>query len=157
MNKNNKHLAQTFADESANSAKNTLRARKADKEGRVDDARLFRALAKAEKVHANKALTCLQGRIRNTAIHGEKQAAMATATAVYRDIIQAAAAEEPAVIESTLIQFMKTTGDHPPVPADQSADSPLYVCQACGLIAQGTVPDRCPVCQAPSHQFELTR
>jgi len=29
-----------------------------------------------------------------------------------------------------------------------------YVCQVCGYVADGMLPDECPVCSAPQNQFK---
>src|SRR4030042_5444505 len=61
-----KRLREAFAGESKASVRNTAFAKQADKEGYPQIARLFRAVADAEKVHAEEYLKYLEGIVGNT-------------------------------------------------------------------------------------------
>jgi len=150
-------LARAYAEESTQSAKNAMHALKADKEKRPVEARLFRALASAEQVHANKALMLLRGRISDTDTNLQNALAeVETAVEAYRDGIMTAATEKAHAIESTLIHFMKTAMNHKSLLSKQP-DTDLHVCQICGFIAQNDIPDHCPVCRAVPQQFETMK
>jgi len=156
MTESDNNLAQAFATESVNASKNAMRALKAEKDGYGIEAKLFRALASGQQVHANKALMMLQGRIEdtNTNLVAARQA-IELAIKIYRDTIMTAATERAAAIESAFIHFMKTATNHKAIldRVDKS-NGDYHVCQICGFIAEGEVPERCPVCRAVPEQFE---
>ncbi len=125
-------------------------------------AALFRAVAEAERVHATRHLELLaevvvqdsEANLR-TSFEREQRAA-----GVHYPAMIAAAQEEgerPAAIsfshardvEEQHASLYKRALDH------LLADTvPAYaVCQLCGYIAEGSIPDVCPVCGAPAERF----
>lgn len=156
MDTSEKNLAHAFAFESINASKNAMFALKAEKEGHENEARLFRALASGQQVHAKKALMLLRGRIDTTDANiSAATEALDLAIATYREVILVAAKEKAAAIESSFVHFMKTAMNHRAVlNRGGKADTAYHVCQICGFVAEGTVPARCPVCRAVPQQFE---
>jgi len=156
MTESDNNLARAFATESINASKNAMRALKAEKDGRGNEAKLFRALASGQQVHANKALMLLRGRIDDTDTNlSAASQAIDLAIETYRATIMTAATDRATAIESSFIHFMKTARNHKMI-LDQvnTSDGVYHVCQICGFIAQGEVPERCPVCRAVPQQFE---
>ena len=156
MKSSEKALADAFAFESRNASKNAMYALKAEKEGQSDQARLFRALASGQQVHASKALMLLRGRIGTTDVNLKStRDALELAIATYRETIMTAAKERAAAIESSFVHFMKTAMNHKAViDRVEKGAADYHVCQICGFIADGAVPERCPVCRAVPEQFQ---
>jgi rubrerythrin len=158
------NLNAAFAGESQASRKYTYFAEMADKEGYPQVARLFRAAAEAETVHARNHLNVLQGigtTIQNlkTAISGEFH----EMTEKYPDFIAQAKTEKSEKAETSFDLANKVEKVHHGLyhqalkdleAAKKSASKPYYVCQVCGNTAEGEAPDRCPICGASKSQFK---
>ena len=160
MSKTEKHLMEAFAGESQANRKYLAFADKADKEGFTQAAKLFRASAAAETVHAHAHLRALGG-IHDTAanlkeaIEGETH----EFKAMYPPMIEDAKAEGHKAalrsfefantVEAThaaLYQKALDTLENP-----TSAD--YYVCAVCGHTVENEAPDSCPVCKAAKKAF----
>lgn len=155
MSKSKTNLAETFATQSIESARNTIRGLKADKEGHPHEARLFRALANGQQVHAKKSLLVLRGLIGSTESNLESTVESLDAVVEsLREMVMTAATEREAAIESSMIHFLKATMSHTSVLKRHAGEHVYHVCQICGFIAGDTIPERCPVCRAVPEQFE---
>jgi rubrerythrin len=135
--------------------------RAAEKEGRLQAARLFRALAEAEIVHAQNHLMVM-GEIKATnenldnAIDGETYEftqmypsfiAQAEREGNQRALISfrgAMAAEK--VHSELLVALQKLDG--------KETDSKYFVCPVCGNITIGSAPEKCPTCNASGSRFK---
>jgi rubrerythrin len=161
MTKSEQSLWNAFAGESQANRKYLAYAEKADKEGHSQVARMFRAAAAAETVHAHNHLRAVGG-IGTTeenlkdAIAGESH----EFKNMYPEMIGHAKAEENAdalrsfefanTVEEThanLYEGLLTT-----LGSDQG-DYPYYVCPVCGHTVGEAAPDVCPVCGAPGSKF----
>ncbi|MDF1536525.1 MAG: rubrerythrin family protein [bacterium] len=160
MTKTANNLAEAFAGESQANRKYLAFAKKADQEGLTQVARLFRAAAAAETVHAHAHLRVLGG-IRSTeenlreAIGGETH----EFTAMYPQMIEGAIEEgnkgarmsfefANAVekIHAELYQkALEAMGD--------LAGTDYYVCDVCGNTVEGEAPDKCPICGVDKSHF----
>ena len=164
MSKTEQHLKDAFAGESQANRKYLAFGEKAEKEGYAQVAKLFRAAAAAETVHAHahfRVMGGVEGTDDNlqTAILGEgfefKE--------MYPKFLSEAQAEgnQPAVISfrnalaveeihhglySKALEAVKTGSDMP--------ETKIYVCAVCGNTIEGSAPDKCPVCGAAKEQFE---
>ncbi len=161
MTKTERNLKEAFAGESQANRKYLAFAKKADQEGHPQVAKLFRAAAEAETVHAHAHLRELGG-IRTTrenlqeAIEGESHEFQK----MYPGMIEDAKAEGQkgalrsfefanAVekVHAGLYQkALENLGRNP--------DVDYYVCQVCGYTAENEAPDRCPVCGAKKPSFK---
>lgn len=163
MTKTNEKLQYAFAGESQANRRYLFFAEKAEEEGLKQTARLFRATAEAETVHARSHLKALEG-IKSTrenllaAISGENY----EFTQMYPAFIKQAEADgedrarrsfgmanQVEQIHHGLFQAALTTVEK----GDDAALRPIYVCQVCGNTVEGEAPDRCPVCGAPKRMF----
>jgi len=157
------NLEFAFAGESQANRKYLFFAGKAQDEGHKQIARLFRAAAEAETVHARNHLKVMQG-IRSTrenlaaAIGGENQ----EFTEMYPGFIKQAdvdgddrakrsfdMANSVEQIHHSLFQAALGALEK----GQTMEDRPFYVCQVCGNTVEGEAPDRCPVCGAPQRMF----
>ena len=154
--KTDKNLATAFAGESQANRKYLFFAEKADKEGQPQIARLFRAAAEAETVHAHNHLNAMEG------IGTTKDNIMAAAigehyefTRMYPPFIEDAGEEgnKKAKRSFELANDVEQV-HHKLFEAAQKAlnegkkqkEEPFYVCQVCGNTITGNVPDVCPIC-----------
>ena len=164
MSNTSENLQSAFAGESQANRRYLFFAEKAEKEGHPQIARLFRAAAEAETVHARNHLRTMGG-IGSTednlqvAVGGEYHEFME----MYPDFIEQAKAEnnEGAEISFTHANVVEKIhhGLYQKALADLEAeeqlkDEPYFVCQGCGYTVAGEAPEKCPICGAPRSMFK---
>jgi rubrerythrin len=155
-------LKEAFAGESQANRKYTAFAAKADKEGFAQAAKLFRAAAAAEEVHANNHLRVLKG-IKSTkenlqaAISGEDE----EWEEMYPKMIETANKEGKkdaaisfkyandvekihSLLYNKLLDDLNTTQE----------TFPYYVCPYCGNTVERDAPKVCSVCGAEGKLFK---
>lgn len=155
-------LKAAFAGESQANRKYTAFARKADAEGYPQVARLFRAAAHGETVHALNHFKVM-GEIKTTTEN--LKAAIAGETyefeTMYPDFIKDADAEKNNAAHVTFDRAMDVEKVH--AKAYQEALDSLgtateqydyYVCPVCGFLHARNAPERCPVCSTLGDRFE---
>ena len=161
MSKTEQYLKEAFAGESQANRKYLAFAAKADQEGYPQVARLFRAAAEAETIHAHSHLRALNG-IRSTrenlleAVAGETH----EFTKMYPEMIEAAKAEGHKVgqrsfsyaneVEKIHARLYQSLLDNLGKPGETY---PYYICPVCGLTAEKEAPDICPVCGTKGSMF----
>ena len=158
------NLQAAFAGESQANRKYLAFAAKADAEGRAQIAKLFRAAAAAETVHAHAHLRVLGG-VKDT--KQNLQAAIAGEAYEFQEMYPAFIKEAEAegnkaalttfrnanTVEKThhelyskALEALEAGNDLPP--------AAIYVCDICGHTHVGGAPDKCPVCGAPQSKFK---
>jgi len=161
MSKSEKNLQDAFAGESQANRKYLAFAEKAEREGYPQIARLFRAAAEAETVHAHNHLRELGG-IRSTkenletAINGESYEFQQ----MYPKMIKDAEAED----NKKALKSFNYANEVEKVHADlyrkalenigKNPEVDYYVCKVCGYTAENEPPDKCPVCQSDKRVFK---
>ena len=160
MSKTEKHLKEAFAGESQANRKYLAFAKKADQEGYPQVAKLFRAAAEAETVHAHAHLKALGG-IRNTAENLKEAIAGETYEFknMYPEMIEAARSEGQKNAERSFVYANAVEKVHAElyqkaldnIKAQVQAD--YYVCSVCGYTCEDEPPDSCPVCQSKAKAF----
>ena len=158
------NLNTAFAGESQANRRYLFSAEKADKEGQKQVARLFRAAAEAETVHAHNHIDVL-GEIKSTkenleaAIGGESY----EFTKMYPDFLAVAKSEKNEAAERSFDLANKVEKIHHSLfqkalkgleSGGTSADKAFFVCQVCGNTVEGEAPEKCPICGAPRSQFK---
>ena len=154
------NLKEAFAGESQANRKYLAFAKKADEEGFFQIARLFRAAAAAETVHAHNHLKVLKG-IKSTeenlkeAIAGE----VAEFKEMYPAMIKVAKEENN---EAALWSF-DVANKVEEIHADlyenalksigNNVETVYYVCNYCGNTVEKEAPEICPICGAPKNEF----
>jgi rubrerythrin len=162
MSKVEGFLRAAFAGESQANRKYLAFAEKADKEGYRQAARLFRAAAESETVHAHNHLRVLKG-IGSTAEN--LKAAIAGETHefehMYPEMIEAARAAGAKDAERTFVYASEVEKGHADLYkqildglGSSQEDYAFYVCPTCGYTAAGDPPDSCPVCQVAAKMFK---
>ena len=164
MSNTQENLGAAFAGESQANRSYLFFAEKADKEGHSQIARLFRATADAETVHARNHLKVMGG-IKSTAdnlgagIEGEHH----EFTQMYPDFIKQADTECHDKAKVSFDYANKVEEIHHGLyqkalkaleAGAKLNDEPYYVCQGCGHTVAGEAPDKCPICGAPKKFFK---
>jgi rubrerythrin len=161
MSKAEKNLQDAFAGESQANRKYLAFAKKAEQEGHMQIAKLFRAAAAAETVHAHAHLRELGG-IKGTkenleeAINGESYEFQK----MYPQMIQDAEAEGHKgalrtftyanAVEKIHAELYKKALEN----IGNNPEIDYYVCTGCGYTAENEAPDECPICGAKKEAFE---
>ncbi len=153
------HLMEAFAGESQANRKYTAYAKQAEAEGKLNAARLFRAAADAETIHALKEFE-VAGRIGNTtdnlkdAIEGETH----EYKSMYPEFVKTAEAEGNRAAQRIFTFAKKAEEVHAKLYSkvlknlNDEAEVSYYLCPVCGNI-ETQVPDACPICGAPGSKF----
>ncbi len=156
-------LKAAFAGESQANRRYLFFAAKAEKEGYPQVARLFRAAAEAETVHARNHFDAMDG-VGTTrenllaAVMGEHY----EFTEMYPTFIRHASEEQNERASLTFSQANEVEKIHhglfdkylAAVKAKQELkNEPYYVCPVCGNTVAGEAPHACPICQTPGSKF----
>ncbi len=158
-----KNLKEAFAGESQANRMYLAFAKKAESDGFPQVAKLFRAAAAAETVHAHAHFRVMGG-VKGTtdnlqaAIDGEghefkdmypeflSEAEKEKNTAAAVSFRNALAVEEiHHNLYSQALESVKTGKDLP--------QQDIFVCEVCGNTVYGHAPDTCPVCNEPKSKF----
>ena len=160
MSTTEQNLAEAFAGESQANRKYLAFAKKAEREGYSQAAKLFRAAAAAETVHAHAHLRAMDG-IRSTKENLEEALAGETHEFknMYPVMIEAAKAENEKAAERSFTFANEVEKVHAALykkalsKLEEPEETDYYVCSVCGYTCEGTPPDNCPVCKAKSKAF----
>ena len=162
MSKSEESLKAAFAGESQANRKYLAYAVKADQEGYPQVARMFRAAAEAETVHAHNHLRALNW-IRSTKENLEDAIAGETHEfkSMYPEMIEAAKGEGKKEAERTFNYANEVEKIHAQLyqklldTLGSSQESDLYyVCPVCGYTAEKKAPGVCPVCGTKGEMFK---
>jgi rubrerythrin len=163
MSKTTDNLQAAFAGESQANRKYLAFAKKAEQDGLPQVAKLFRASAEAETVHAHAHLRAMGG-VKDTkenvkaAIAGEHHEFVS----MYPEFIKAAEEEKnPAALTSFRYanavekihhdlynEALKAVESGKDLPARE-----VHVCPVCGNTVYDSAPDVCPICKAKGSTF----
>lgn len=158
------NLKEAFAGESQAFQKYRAFAKRAEKDGFANIARLFRTTAEAERIHAEGHLQALEG-IMSTAenllaaINGETH----EYTNMYPPMLSQAEAEGHKAkrmfgyavkAEEVHAQLYKLALEAVQRGEDLT-ESQFYLCPVCGYIEFGKPPEACPVCKLKGDKFIL--
>lgn len=157
------NLQEAFAGESQANRKYLAFAKKAETDGFTQVAKLFRAAAEAETIHAHahlRAMGGIKGTVENleAAVEGEgfefqnmypmmvQEAKSEGAKAAEVSFTNALTVEEiHHGLYSKALEAVKSGND--------LAAGAIYVCPVCGNTVEGGVPDFCPICNVPGSKF----
>ncbi|MBN2387188.1 MAG: rubrerythrin family protein [Anaerolineales bacterium] len=164
MSKTSENLKTAFAGESQANHKYLAFAKKADEDGYPQIAKLFRAAAHAETIHAHNHLKALGG-ILSTAenlqagVEGENYEVLS----MYPPMIAEAEAEEDKRAARSFKWAIQVEKVHEELyrqaaealaGGETSAETDYYVCPVCGYTHEGPLNDKCPVCGMAGEKFE---
>ena len=154
-----KNLMAAFTGESEANRKYTAYAKKAQADGKLNAAKLFRAAADAETIHALKHFE-VAGKTHSTeenlkdAVSGETH----EFEEMYPEFIHEAKMAKSQAAEMTFTFAMKAEAVHAKLYAealanlDKTEEVFYYLCPVCGNIEKA-VPGKCPICGAPGDSF----
>jgi rubrerythrin len=157
------NLQTAFAGESQANRTYLAFAAKAEAEGRPQIARLFRAAAAAETVHAHSHLRVMggiKGTAENLQVAAEGEAY--EFQEMYPEFLKAAEAEKNQAAVIVFRHAMAVEMIHHDLYAEaletskagrDLPDSEIYVCEVCGNTVKGEAPDKCPICGARKERF----
>ncbi len=162
MSKSEQFLKEAFAGESQANRKYLAYGAKADQEGYAQVARMFRAAAEAETVHAHSHLRALGG------IKGTKENLQDAITGethefkkMYPEMIEGAKAEKNAAAERSFSYANTVERTHAELYqkllnslGTSKETYPYYVCPVCGHTAEKSAPGTCPVCGTKGEMFK---
>jgi len=177
MSKTHENIMAAFAGESQANRKYLAFAKQADKEGLPKIARLFRAVAYAEQVHATNHFVVLNGDVADAcltagAVFGMKETA--------ENLVGAIAGEEhevdqmyPVYYEAARFQgekdamrtfnfalqaekqhaeFFRQAREHALAKKDMEFEA-MLICPVCGHTVADEAPEKCPVCGVPKDKY----
>jgi rubrerythrin len=163
MTKTDENLKAAFAGESQANRRYLAFARKAEEEGFTQVAKLFKAAAEAETVHALNHLR-ITGQIKSTlenldtAVSGETF----EFKEMYPGYIDAAKQEGNKQAVWSFDVANKVEQIHAKL-YNKAIDAlknrktlekvDYYVCSVCGNTVEGAPPDKCPICGSPKEKF----
>ena len=158
------NLKEAFAGESQANQKYRAFAKKAEKEGFMNIAKLFRTTAEAERIHAEghlKALDMIASTAENLqgAIDGETY----EFKEMYPPMVDLAQADGHKAktmfkfaVDAEEVHAQIYTKALEAVKAGKDMDvSDFYLCPICGYIELGKAPEKCPVCGALGKVFHM--
>ena len=154
------NLKEAFAGESQANRKYLAFAKKADEEGYHQVARLFRAAAAAETVHAHNHLTVMKGILSTEknlkeAIEGEVE----EFKEMYPAFIEESKEEKNDAATWSFDVANKVEEIHAGLyekalnALGENVETVYYVCNFCGNTVEKNAPDICSVCGAPEKEF----
>ncbi len=155
-----KNLKDGFVAESQAHQRNLAFAIKAEQEDYPQMARLFRAIAEAEGIHAFNHLRLLGGvddTQSNLEAAFERENVAANA---YPEFIKEANEEGNTAVARIFTYSRDVEREHARLYKKalehmvRETDSEYYVCTVCGYVSDGELPDECPVCGAPKDKFK---
>lgn len=155
------NLAHAFAEESKAAARNAAFALKAEREGYSELARLFRAVADAESVHARRFLLLMRGKIGTTEenLRAAFQKKVTATEQAYPGMVEDSK-ESGYAVQKAFFQSLDTDEEHKELFELAMKDilagsrTEYFVCQICGHINEDFVPENCPICFAVPGRFK---
>jgi len=158
------NLKAAFAGESQAHMKYLAFATRAEKEGLLNVARLFRAVSASELAHAHYHLDQLQG-IGSTLenLQGGYEGEDFEIESMYPAYQAVAELEGEKDAAKGCFYAMEAEKLHRPLYAEAHelvasgqdlADTPIYVCGFCGHTGRGETPQKCPVCGNKREGFQ---
>ena len=164
MSSTEENLQSAFAGESQANRGYLFFADKAEKEGYLQVARLFRAAAEAETIHARNHFAAMDG------VGSTRDNLMAGAmgehyefTRMYPPFIEQAESENNKRAQVSFAYANEVEQIHhnlyqealKALEAGQKLKAePYFICQVCGNTVAGEAPEKCPVCGAPKSKFK---
>ena len=154
------HLKEAFAGESQANRKYLAFAKKAEKEGYTQVAKLFRAAAEAETIHAHTHLRTLKG-INST--EENLKEAIAGETHEFESMYPNMIADAEAAGDKIALRSFTYANEVEKIHAAlyQKAleqmggmeEVDYWICSVCGYTCEKEPPEECPVCKAKAKAF----
>jgi rubrerythrin len=155
-------LQQAYAGEAKASLRLKVYAEKAQQEGYPQIAKLFRVIAFSEEIHGARVLKVLR-EIKSTEenLADSFKSEKGVAEVRYGEFVKLAEAEgnqgaaihfsQSRDVEETHAKLYKEAMNH----LLEERETTYHVCLVCGYVADGVLPEVCPICGAKADQFRL--
>ena len=157
------NLAEAFAGESQANRKYLAFAKKAEQDGYPQVAKLFRAAAEAETIHAHAHFRVMGGVSETTdnlaaAVEGEgfefqEMYPKFVAEAKAEDNAQALISFNNALAVEEIHHGLYTDALESVKAGSDLPEAAIYVCPVCGNTVKGDAPEKCPICGVPGEKF----
>jgi rubrerythrin len=135
-------------------------AKKADEEALPQISKLFRVISFSEEIHGERALRMLREiNDTDTNLKESFQSEVHVAGVAYDNFIEIAEETEDTVALSVLSNSRDVEDAHAKLYKNAinhligERETKYYVCQVCGYVSDGVLPEVCPVCGATKDQF----
>ena len=135
-------------------------AKRADQEDLPQIAKLFRVIAFSEEIHGERALRMLREiKDTDTNLKESFQSETSVAGVAYDRFIELAEQVEDVAASTVLSNARDAEEGHAKLYKNAinhligERETTYYVCQVCGYVSDGVLPETCPVCSAPKDQF----
>ena len=164
MSSTEENLQTAFAGESQANRRYLFFADKAEKEGYPQIARLFRAVAEAETIHARNHFAAMDGvgSTRDNLVAGA-MGEHYEFTRMYPPFIEQAESEGNKRAQTSFNYANEVEQIHHKYfeeaikafdVGQQLKDEPYFVCPVCGNTVAGEAPEKCPICGTPRSKFK---
>jgi rubrerythrin len=155
-------LKQAFAEESEEHVRNLAFARRAEQDELPEIARLFRAVAEAERVHASEYIKYFEGMVQDTEENLKKafEEEIRTNVESYPPLIKQALDLDREDVAGCFNRAKDVEERHAELYKEalnammSETDPEYYVCQVCGYVFNRDLPDECPVCRVSKDNFK---
>jgi rubrerythrin len=153
-------LHQAYAGEAKAALRLKVYADRADEEKLPQIAKLFRVISFSEEIHAKRALKALR-EVKKTEdnLADSILSEQGVAAVAYDRFVKEAEAEgnhaavlhfrQSRDVEDTHVKLYKEAMNH----LLEERETSYYICLVCGYIADGVLPETCPVCGAGKERF----
>ncbi|NLB75498.1 MAG: rubrerythrin family protein [Crenarchaeota archaeon] len=163
LNKSPDNLKKAFSEDSQRNRRYAFYAKKAEEEGYKQVAKMFRAFAESENVHASNHFKRFSG-IKSTSenIEGSLEDENLAAQTTFLKYLQEAnqEGEESAAWSFEKAGKVEQVHSNLLTKAKESVSSKkdlpqveYYVCNVCGNTVENSAPEICPICGAPRTAF----
>lgn len=160
MDKTTEALHGAYTGEAKAALRLKVYADKAEKEGYPQMAKLFRVIALSEEIHGIRALRLLK-EIKSTEenLAASFESETKVAGVAYDHFIKQAEADGNKAAALHFSQSRDVEEIHAKLYKEamthfmEERETTYYVCKVCGYVADGILPDECPVCSAKKEQF----
>ena len=135
-------------------------AKKAEQEELPQIAKLFRVIAFSEEIHGERALRMLREiKDTDTNLKESFQSETTIAEVAYENYIELAEELGDVSVSNIFSNSRDVEDGHAKLYKYAinhligERETTYYVCQVCGYVSDGALPEVCPVCSAPKNQF----
>jgi rubrerythrin len=153
-------IHQAYAGESKATLRLKVYAEKAEQEGYPQLAKLFRVISFSEELHGKRALRLLK-EIKSTEenLAASFESETKVAGVAYDEFIKLAEEvgnkaaslyfSQSRDVEEVHAKLYKEAMDH----VLEERETTYYVCDVCGYVSDGVLPEECPICSAKKERF----
>lgn len=150
----------TYVGESKAALRLKVYAEKAEQEGYTQMAKLFRAISSSEEVHGSRSLRMLK-EIKSTEenLAASFESESKVAGVAYEEFIRLAGEFEDVSAQTIFSQSKDVEDIHAKLYKEamnhlmEERETTYYLCEICGYVSDGSLPNQCPVCGAPKEKF----